>query len=239
MATWCRVIHDVSASGAWNMAVDEALLTSAEEGGAPLTLRLYSWSEPTLSLGYFQSIADRPDNLAQLPTVRRLTGGGAIVHDRELTYSLVCPSGSWPKPGTQQLVRDLHAAVLETLDQPTISFSQPSPVEPFLCFARRAETDLVLGPSKIMGSAQRQRRGVLLQHGSILLSASSLAPHLTGLNDAGVAADRDQLARALASKLARRWSVDFRSAPLTDHERSLALKLEVDRYANPAWTARR
>src|SRR5687767_6703039 len=87
-----RLIIDPPAEGSWNMAVDEALLESAADSGE-ITLRFYEWSRATLSLGYFQSHAERSGHTASLacPMVRRSTGGGAIVHDQELTYSLVVP----------------------------------------------------------------------------------------------------------------------------------------------------
>ena len=90
----CRLIVDPPAPGAWNMAVDEALFEQAAKFGTP-TLRFYQWSEPTLSLGYFQNYDDRRSHAASLGTaaVRRTTGGGAILHDQELTYSLVWPAG--------------------------------------------------------------------------------------------------------------------------------------------------
>src|SRR6188474_2624923 len=87
-----RLIVDPPASGAWNMAVDEALLETAAISGLA-TLRFYTWQEPTLSLGYFQSAVDRdhhPDG-RDCPLVRRASGGGAIIHDRELTYSIALP----------------------------------------------------------------------------------------------------------------------------------------------------
>ena len=86
-----RVIVDPPADGAWNMAVDEALLLSDERTG--LTIRFYQWEEPTLSLGYFQSLAEREQHPPSVdcPMVRRASGGGAILHDRELTYSMVAP----------------------------------------------------------------------------------------------------------------------------------------------------
>src|SRR5687767_13677741 len=86
-----RLLIDPPASGAWNMAVDEALLASAAAGVA--TLRFYTWSQPTLSLGYFQHAHQRDAHAASrsCPLVRRASGGGAILHDRELTYSLAVP----------------------------------------------------------------------------------------------------------------------------------------------------
>ena len=89
----CHLLVDPPAGGPWNMALDEALLeASAAQGG--LFLRFYSWLPATLSLGYFQSHADRAAHAASVdcPLVRRPSGGGAIVHDRELTYALVVPA---------------------------------------------------------------------------------------------------------------------------------------------------
>ena len=87
-----RLIIDPPAAGSWNMAVDEALLRSAGES-RQLTLRVYQWEQPTLSLGYFQAHERPAEHAASqpCPVVRRATGGGAIVHDREITYSLTAP----------------------------------------------------------------------------------------------------------------------------------------------------
>ena len=77
------------------MARDEALLTRVGDGSSPPTLRLYEWAEPTISLGYFQqyrAYETLPPPAGRFALVRRLTGGGAILHDRELTYSLTLPA---------------------------------------------------------------------------------------------------------------------------------------------------
>jgi len=83
---------DGPAEGAWNMAMDDAMVQLAAEENC-IILRLYQWSRPTLSLGYFQKFDERDSisNLADIDCVRRVTGGGAIVHDQELTYSLAIP----------------------------------------------------------------------------------------------------------------------------------------------------
>ena len=85
-----RLIESTASSAAWNMAIDQVLLDSADSGA---TLRFYGWRPASLSLGYFQSAADRSLHTASsaLPLVRRPTGGGALVHDNELTYCLVSP----------------------------------------------------------------------------------------------------------------------------------------------------
>ena len=88
----CRLLFDTPAEGAWNMAVDETLGEIAAESGIA-TLRFYGWSRPTLSLGYFQNYDERLSHSASMncAIVRRASGGGAILHDRELTYSLALP----------------------------------------------------------------------------------------------------------------------------------------------------
>lgn len=98
------------------MAVDEVLLHRAAHEGL-CSLRFYRWSEPTLSLGYFQAIADRARHPASLacPVVRRPSGGGAIVHDRELTYAMAVPDGvAWARH-RDQLYRRVHQALVEVL----------------------------------------------------------------------------------------------------------------------------
>lgn len=233
-----RWIRDGAAAGAWNMAVDEALLECSERP----TLRFYLWDRATISLGYFQRLEDCPPNLRSLPIVRRLTGGGAILHERELTYSLVAPASAWPIPSTRGMVEAVHACVASALEVDDLAASVPSgnvAQEPFLCFERRASSDLVVGGSKILGSAQRSRRGRLLQHGSILLRHSSHAAHLKGVCEVGPAVDEADLVDRIVSSLARTWSVPFEPGDLSAAETLFARRLDAERYSNAAWTARR
>src|SRR5262245_56617281 len=111
-----RVLFDPPASGPWNMAVDEALLETAEETGQA-TLRFYSWEEPTLSLGYFQSLCEREHHPASIdcPVVRRPSGGGAIVHARELTYSIAIAEPAGTLKLASKLVDIAHETLITTL----------------------------------------------------------------------------------------------------------------------------
>ena len=111
-----RLILDPAADGAWNMSVDQALLETADSTGL-ISLRFYTWSQPTLSLGYFQSHLDRKLHRPSLDCqlVRRRTGGGAILHDNELTYSLCVPSKNrWSKKNSE-LYRLVHRCIIELL----------------------------------------------------------------------------------------------------------------------------
>src|SRR6516225_5136529 len=91
----CRLLPFITASGAWQMAADEVMLEAAATSGVA-SFRVYAWTTATLTLGYFQPGASRLTDplLAQLPYVRRSTGGAALVHDREVTYSLALPAGT-------------------------------------------------------------------------------------------------------------------------------------------------
>ncbi|RME36496.1 MAG: lipoate--protein ligase family protein, partial [Planctomycetota bacterium] len=112
-----RLLIDPPADGATNMARDEALMLAVGENRSSPTLRLYRWDPPTISLGYFQPYADYerlPEPEGNLPVVRRLTGGGAILHDRELTYSLTLPTGHpLLARGATSLYELVHSAVTE------------------------------------------------------------------------------------------------------------------------------
>src|SRR5438105_1742484 len=98
------------------MALDEALLETAASRGT-YTLRFYRWQTPTLSLGYFQQVSDRAAHWASqnCPLVRRQTGGGAILHDQEWTYSLTAPAGSPLAVDGLALYRQVHQALIEAL----------------------------------------------------------------------------------------------------------------------------
>jgi lipoate-protein ligase A len=111
-----HLLLDPPAQGAWNMAVDEALLESAAFDGQ-CTLRFYQWAEPTLSLGYFQAYRDRNQHEASrgCAVVRRASGGGAIMHDFDVTYSLAVPERhplAKDRLGTYRVVHDALVAVL-------------------------------------------------------------------------------------------------------------------------------
>jgi lipoate-protein ligase A len=180
-----RVLVDPPLDGPSNMARDEALLRAAEAGGSPPTLRFYRWSPPTISLGYFQDpaeLAPAAPESPDLPVVRRTTGGGAILHDAEVTYALVLTT-SHPllAEGTTALYRMAHRAVIEAIG-PAARLAggeldargESSRRGPFFCFARRHALDVLLrAPSgslgKVAGSAQRRTQRAVLQHGSIIL----------------------------------------------------------------------
>ncbi len=204
----CEVlIESAPRSGEQNMAIDAQLLADAVEKGES-TLRFYRWDQPTISLGYFQkSDTPIPDDLAGLPVVKRLSGGGAILHDQELTYSIaLAKSHPWTRDPSRLyvLVHDHIIAILEAKGL-TCRLRGDQEADPsnksFLCFSRADANDIVADPGKIVGSAQRRRRGSVLQHGSLILSSSEYTPEFSGVLDLGVSTTFEELSGQLSKRL--------------------------------------
>jgi lipoyl(octanoyl) transferase len=224
--------------GAWNMAVDEVLLESAVAETAE-TLRLYRWAEPTLSLGYFQSAGRAAENplWRGLPVVRRLSGGGAIVHDCELTYALALPASRARAQDPKALYHAAHHAVIDALrslgfDAALRGRAVPARGAEFLCFARGDDFDVVAGDVKILGSAQRRRKGAVLQHGGLILRRSRYAPEIPGLFDcAGAEIAFDRLLEVVAAALGSLLSGRAEPGELTPFEHDCAGKLRDMRYS--------
>jgi len=248
-----RLIVNPPASGAWNMAVDEALLETAAASGEAI-LRLYEWEVPTLSLGYFQAIDERQSHVASrdCPVVRRASGGGAILHDRELTYSIAIPQRAGSLAEASRLYDITHETLIQTLAEFGVSAAKfgdtpqcPGPGarpddEPFLCFLRRSCTDIVIGGVKVVGSAQRRRRGAVLQHGSILLGRSRFAPEVPGIEEAvGMAIRASGIVSRWPPLLAGKLKMQIRPGGLTGDEQTRSMALAEGRFGSSEHMARR
>jgi lipoate-protein ligase A len=243
-----RLIHDPPLDGPSNMARDEALMLAVGERAAPPTLRLYAWSAPNVSLGFFQRYADYlalPPPAGTLPVVRRLTGGGAILHDLEFTYSLSLPLGhELLRDGPNRLYERAHDAVIAALGEFRLHTARCGDSDgsgaargPFFCFERRHCHDVLLGEKKIAGSAQRRTRHAVLQHGSIILG-SRFSQHPAARSDApdvqqAIAQTREAFARHLPNRL----GVDASPQPWPDGELQRANAL-IPKYAGAEWTRR-
>ncbi|MCE1246011.1 MAG: lipoate--protein ligase family protein [Firmicutes bacterium] len=174
-----RVITDGVLNGAMNMAYDEALMSGLSEGNGAPTLRFYSWEKPTLSLGYFQEVADvLPDKVNELGAelVRRPTGGRAVLHWQEVTFCVVLNAN---QRGLWEIFRSIHECIGSGLNISGI----PAKVLPITsedyvetdggkrhnpaCFASPSRYELTLNGKKIAGSAQKKYGDFMLIHGSI------------------------------------------------------------------------
>lgn len=242
-----RVLNDPAFDGPANMARDEALLTSVGDAESPPTLRLYQWDPPTISLGYFQRYADFEDlspPAGNLPVVRRQTGGGAILHDRELTYSLTLPTDhALIAQSPARLYELAHDAMIACLGSLGISAQRggrtddSSPTRgPFFCFARRHRFDVLIGEGKVIGSAQRRTGHAVLQHGSIILgnryAQQPTAAVLLDYEDAS-----RKLRPAIVQQLALILGEAFEPGEWPPAELALADTI-APKYGDIAWTKR-
>lgn len=265
-----RLIPLERLDAAANMAADQSMLESVDAGGPP-TLRFYRWQTPTLSLGYFQSRSDRDQHAESLGAecVRRASGGGAIVHHHELTYSIAWPIDGNVRGANLVLYRQVRDAIVEallTLGVHAVPFADlagarvarpvgrsgegTNPgVDPFLCFQRRTADDLIVAGYKVLGSAQRKGKRAVLQHGSLLLAASPLAPQLPGLRELGLAqvdsdaveSDRASatISRRIADSLGSLLSIRWTSNSWTDQELFRRQFWMTSRFQDPSWLNRR
>lgn len=178
MSPW-RLITTWNAGPAFNMGLDEALLESRD--AAP-TVRFYSWKPATLSLGYFQRFADVPAAQDARSVVRRITGGGAIHHLRELTFSIVCDVSEPLYSGSiHDSYARVHGAIALALARYGVDASlrgeqqlASERADTGMCFHHSSALDLVWNQRKGVGSAQRRKNGRVLHHGSIKLGTTPL-----------------------------------------------------------------
>lgn len=248
-----HLLVDSPQSGVRNMAVDEMLLERASDGG-PAVLRLYQWTPATLSLGYFQRVEERATHEASrdCPLVRRSSGGGAILHDRELTYSLALPTSHALAADPETLYRETHGLLVELLADLGLAASLcertlvPLGGEPFLCFQRRSVGDVLIAGHKVCGSAQRRAKGAILQHGSLLVERSPAAPELSGLRELAsrplpsLDEIRDAWLTAWQSRLAERGiTVSAEAAPFTAADRTRCESIAAEKYGHDSWRNRR
>ncbi len=185
--TTLPVWWDGATDGPTNMAADECLAAEAIARGGPV-VRLYGWTATTVSLGAFQRVADAraEPSIAGAALVRRPSGGGAIVHGSDVTYAAAVPKHHPLGGRPQAFYTAFHAALVEVLGDlgvaarmwPPGGHAERGDADPFFCFDRRAEGDVVVsrpggmptgGDAKILGSAQRRLAAAVVQHGSLLV----------------------------------------------------------------------
>jgi lipoate-protein ligase A len=239
------------------MALDEALMSRARRTGETV-VRVYGWAAPTLSLGRNQRARGEYDEAvlvrAGAGVVRRPTGGRALLHHHEITYSVTAPAGGESIAVAYERINTLLLTALDALGvpaeiaRPDSRAALPSAAP---CFAEPARGELMFGNRKLVGSAQWRDGGALLQHGSILVdddqtlipsfmtSAAPTPPPPATLRSAlGRAPGLEEVEEAMWSAV--RTLADAEAAPLIlDAELRLDAERLAERYRDPAWTWRR
>jgi lipoate-protein ligase A len=269
MTTW-RLILNSPKSGAWNMAVDEAILEHASSGASLPTLRLYAWEPPCLSLGRAQPFTDVETALLQThgwDVVRRMTGGRAILHTDELTYSVTGPVDEQRLAGSilesyNRLAQALLVAVhdlglpVEMKEGKADSNGQTNPV----CFEVPSTYEITVDGRKLIGSAQARRKEGVLQHGSLPLigdlsricqalvfpdesarksAVQRLLTRATTVESVlGREVDWDTAAQAFVRAFEAQLGLSFEEGELSASELSRAEELVREKYGNPEWTER-
>ena len=272
-----RVLSTPACSAAYNMAVDEVLLDTCRRNAClrdaeMMALRIYSWRPPAVSIGYGQDAEEEIDpgqcDRYGIDLVRRITGGRAVLHDQELTYSLVAPE-SHPALGGRSgvMLRAVSEALVESLKH----FDIPAELamegrcgsggNDDVCFTATGRYEITAAGRKLAGSAQRRSRGCVLQHGSLLLGPGHR--RLPLLMSAHEPERRETIARLLnqrtisvaelisdmpsfeewTDRLSRSMleylNVEGRTDVLDAEERRAAESLVRTRYGNVHWTFRR
>ncbi|BAU27381.1 lipoate-protein ligase A [Aneurinibacillus soli] len=272
MEQW-RFLDTGTNSPAVNMAIDEAVLTIHSEGKTKPSVRFYDWSPATVSIGYFQK-AEKEIDLARvqkhgLGFVRRATGGRTVLHDKELTYSVVVSENHPLMPsGVTDAYRIISQGLLEgfrllgmqadLMNPEAAKFVEPSSAA---CFDAPSSYELVVEGRKVAGSAQTRQKGVVLQHGSILLDMDAELlfdiirfPNervrdrlLQSFYEKAVAINElrkqpvtlEDVKPAFREGFARGFAVELIEDGLTPEELELAEQLAREKYGDADWNFRR
>lgn len=264
-----RLLETGFCEAAVNMAVDEAILLSCIQGKAPPTLRFYGWRPAAVSVGYFQSMLKEVDVEAckrlAIDYIRRPTGGRAVLHDVELTYSVVVPERTSPLPegllGSYRVISEAIQEGLKVLGvEATIVSSKAgnrARAGSAACFNISSRYELAVAGRKIIGSAQLRREKTILQHGSIPLDLDidrlfsilripgseqrvcliqQAKERMTGLQQIlGRTVTFAELVRALKTGWERRFETKLVSGELSPQEKEHSEKLTREKYSSREW----
>lgn len=237
-----------------NMAIDRAVLVANSEGKAPPTVRFFGWRPPAISIGYFQSLEEEVDldNCRRFGVdyVRRITGGGAVFHEDELTYSIVIAESHPQIP--KNIMRSygkICGALIKGLEQLGIS-SKYVPIN-----------DIVTNGKKISGNAQTRKMQTVLQHGTILTDVNvdkmfsllrvpdekikdkliaDVKQRVTSIKHIlGDEISFDEVAEAMKIGFEEEFNIELVEGKLTDEETALTKKFKEECFAAREWNHRR
>jgi len=258
--------------GDWNMACDEALGAAVCAGKSLPVVRFFRWEAPTISFGYSQQIADEVDVAAVradgVGLVRRVTGGRAVLHADEITYSIICAEDDPVAAGgiiaTYTRISTGLAAGLRRLGVAAEMARSSEPLSgprtdqaTVPCFGSTSRAELVVNGRKLVGSAQHRMRGLVLQHGSILLGpyhqrvvrylqvddavrdryARRLAESTTSLAELGWKGRETTLIESLAAGLAEALGIAWADDPFAAQGLSASEEAEIERLAREKYAA--
>ena len=264
-----RVLDSGVNNAFYNMAVDEAVMKASRAGLVPPTIRFYQWSPPGLSLGYFQQTGEEVDSLAcrqhKIDVVRRLTGGRAILHDDELTYSIVLneESGLLPenildsyKVISTGIIGGLRSLGIDAeLKSPRVGQGAPRGFSA-ACFDAPSWYEVVVKDQKLVGSAQVRRQGVILQHGSIPFTVDadqlfavlfypteevrdrlkkSFLKKAITINQLTATVTIEELKKALVQSWESCFAVQLVAGQLTPEEKEWTAELVESKYSQESW----
>ncbi|MCX7895896.1 MAG: lipoate--protein ligase family protein [Thermoanaerobaculum sp.] len=260
-----RLLVSQPARGAWNMAVDEAMARAVASDESPPTVRFFRWHPPCLSLGCNQPYGVVDEGFCRrhgVDITRRPTGGRAVLHHHELTYSVVAPLGLAPLPrdlqGCYRLICQCLIVGLRRLGVAAELSAAPDqligPKSAAPCFIQPAGGEVVVDGRKLVGSAMRRFGPVILQHGSLLLdwdsrlqagclslaSDQDLRPVVVTLRDLlGEPPPWEELVQALALGFAQVLEADLAPAALSSREEGWAARLAQEVYGSPTFVVHR
>jgi lipoate-protein ligase A len=270
-AQW-RLLNTGFRDGATNMAMDEAILRGVAEKVAPPTLRFFGWQPACVSLGYAQPFAEVDTQRCRadgVDWVRRPTGGRAILHTDELTYSVVLSQDD-PRAfgGVVESYRHLSRGLMAGLALLRLNAAQAVPQRrpaeksemSAACFDLPSHYEVTVESRKLVGSAQTRRLGVVLQHGTLpLVGDITRLIHYLRLSDEEKAALRvkllehattleavlgrpigfDEAAQAMAAGFSAALRLELVAGDLTPQEEQWTAELRAERFGNAAWTEQR
>ncbi len=246
------ITNDLSA--AKNMAIDRAVLVANSEGKVPPTVRFYTWSPPAISIGYFQSLSeeinlDRCKNFG-IDYVRRITGGGAVFHEEELTYSIVIPESHQEVPKN---IMDSYARICGAVMKGLKNLEIESKYAPI--------NDIISGGKKISGNAQTRKLKTVLQHGTVLMDVdvekmfsilrvpnekirdkmiSDVKQRVTSVKHLlGKKVSFQKAASAMKKGFEEEFDIELVSGELTDYELKLSDEFEKNCFSDYDWNHKR
>jgi lipoate-protein ligase A len=261
--TW-RLIDSGRCGAAFNMALDEAIATRVRRGGLSPVLRLYGWDRPSLSLGCFQKVSEVDAGYCRsrgIPIVRRTTGGRAILHDEELTYSIAAATGSGPfSRGLLDSYRKIAEAFHLAFQKLGVQAASKGRREKGrvlagspLCFQSSSYGEILIENRKVVGSAQKRWEDGMLQQGSVpyafreddirrIFGAgryTALKGCTIGLREVLPNFGEERFREAVVSSFGEVFGIRFLPDRPSPEELFLARELEEEKYLQDHWNFRR